>query len=414
MVLRLLTIGLCILLSSLPATRASDDDDGDAVMVDSATADFRGYDRDYMADWRSDWAGLTGRMNNPKCIDIPANLTLCRDIGYSQMRLPNLLDHDTIREVSQQAKSWVPLTNIQCHPDTKLFLCSLFSPICLDRPIPPCQTLCEAVRAGCESRMLKYGYPWPEMLRCDKFPPDNDLCISIRAQAKPVTDLFITLSTASDILQAPCGRTLNDNDDNIRLFGSLAPAEMQFPSFPLPSSPPQRVKRVPGIGTATNDDDQALRPPPLLAPIALYGRLSVRSWRTQKALHDLISSDHIDFLDHLSISGHSNRLPLSQSQGRSHRPNSGFRVIPSARPTVFNGSRQVPSQTSRNQSPRHGYASVLLSPCRLIKSATVCAKPGPYSENEEIEQLLHRVRMCVKIKHNEDIRQWLHGACDDR
>lgn len=101
MVLRLLTIGLCILLSSLPATRASDDDDGDAVMVDSATADFRGYDRDYMADWRSDWAGLTGRMNNPKCIDIPANLTLCRDIGYSQMRLPNLLDHDTIREVGR-------------------------------------------------------------------------------------------------------------------------------------------------------------------------------------------------------------------------------------------------------------------------------------------------------------------------
>ena len=25
--------------------------------------------------------------------------------------------------------------------------------------------------------MLKYGYPWPEMLRCDKFPLDNDLCL---------------------------------------------------------------------------------------------------------------------------------------------------------------------------------------------------------------------------------------------
>ena len=51
------------------------------------------------------------------------------------------------------------------------------SPVCLDRPIYPCRGLCERVRSGCEGRMKTYGYPWPDMLRCDKFPLDNDMCI---------------------------------------------------------------------------------------------------------------------------------------------------------------------------------------------------------------------------------------------
>lgn len=44
--------------------------------------------------------GLTGSAaSNAKCIAIPANLSLCRGIGYGEMRLPNLLEHDTIKEV---------------------------------------------------------------------------------------------------------------------------------------------------------------------------------------------------------------------------------------------------------------------------------------------------------------------------
>ena len=49
----------------------------------------------------------------------------------TQMRLPNLLDHDSMSEVSQQATSWLPLLNVQCHADSQLFLCSLFAPVCL-------------------------------------------------------------------------------------------------------------------------------------------------------------------------------------------------------------------------------------------------------------------------------------------
>lgn len=64
-----------------------------------------------------------------RCVPIPANLTLCHGIKYSQMRLPNLLHHDTLGEAIQQSETWLPLTQIMCHPDTQLFLCSLFTPV---------------------------------------------------------------------------------------------------------------------------------------------------------------------------------------------------------------------------------------------------------------------------------------------
>jgi len=80
------------------------------------------------SDWYSgsEWAagggghhGLLG-LSHARCVDIPDNLTLCRNIGYRQMRLPNLLDHDSMREVHQQASSWVRLVAVRCHPDTQV------------------------------------------------------------------------------------------------------------------------------------------------------------------------------------------------------------------------------------------------------------------------------------------------------
>ncbi|KFO27156.1 Secreted frizzled-related protein 5 [Fukomys damarensis] len=84
----------------------------------------------------------------PQCLDIPADLPLCHTVGYKRMRLPNLLEHESLAEVKQQASSWLPLLAKRCHSDTQVFLCSLFAPVCLDRPIYPCRSLCEAVRSG--------------------------------------------------------------------------------------------------------------------------------------------------------------------------------------------------------------------------------------------------------------------------
>lgn len=142
-----------------------------------------GHHRDTHQDpgGHSHTASGTGRLTPPACVSIPENLTLCHGIGYTQMRLPNLLEHDTMAEVSQQATPWIPLYNLKCHNDTQLFLCSLFTPVCLDRLIYPCRSLCDAVRDGCEGRMKNYGFPWPEMVKCDKFPVDNDMCISVQS-----------------------------------------------------------------------------------------------------------------------------------------------------------------------------------------------------------------------------------------
>nr|XP_016847186.1 PREDICTED: secreted frizzled-related protein 5-like [Anolis carolinensis] len=132
----------------------------------------------YLLIW--DFVGVFGsyRRSASRCTSIPRNMALCYDIGYTEMRLPNLLDHETMTEAIQQSSSWLPLLARECHPDARIFLCSLFAPICLDRVISPCRSLCEAVRGSCAPVMACYGYPWPEILNCNKFPEDHELCIA--------------------------------------------------------------------------------------------------------------------------------------------------------------------------------------------------------------------------------------------
>ena len=104
------------------------------------------------------------------------------------MRLPNLLEHEELDEAIQQSDAWLSLLRLHCQPDTRLFLCSLFAPICLpnmDRPILPCRSLCLSVQQGCENRMQTYGFHWPDILRCDRFPVDNDMCIKPVQHASP-------------------------------------------------------------------------------------------------------------------------------------------------------------------------------------------------------------------------------------
>ncbi|CAJ1065650.1 secreted frizzled-related protein 2 [Xyrichtys novacula] len=115
------------------------------------------------------------------CKPIPSTLSLCHGIGYRQMRIPNLLGHDTLKEAQQQSAAWLPLISKLCHRDTKKFLCSLFAPVCLpelNEPVSPCRSLCEAVRDGCVPVMSAFGFPWPEMFNCSRFPRGTELCIA--------------------------------------------------------------------------------------------------------------------------------------------------------------------------------------------------------------------------------------------
>ncbi|XP_033638653.1 secreted frizzled-related protein 5-like isoform X2 [Asterias rubens] len=166
---------------------------------------------------------LSGRITKPTCVDIPSDLALCQNIGYNQMRMPNLLDHDSIFEVKDQSQGWIPLLIVNCDNDTQLFLCSLFSPVCLDRPIYPCRSLCRKVRQNCEPIMLKNCFPWPSMLECDLFPEDNGLCIQSEMRQKNTTDqptMSSSLPTDANAL-APTGYPMVSKDRPMKAVGSL-------------------------------------------------------------------------------------------------------------------------------------------------------------------------------------------------
>ncbi|NXI62479.1 SFRP2 protein, partial [Anseranas semipalmata] len=122
------------------------------------------------------------------CKAVPGGLLLCQGVGYSRMRLPNLLGHESVKEALQQASPWVPLLAKRCHRDTKKFLCSLFAPVCLselEEPVSPCRALCEGVRDGCAPVMAAFGFPWPEMFNCSRFPQGAELCVPPAGPEEP-------------------------------------------------------------------------------------------------------------------------------------------------------------------------------------------------------------------------------------
>ncbi|CAF0847542.1 unnamed protein product [Brachionus calyciflorus] len=148
----------------------------------------------------NDWdSSLYGK---PICMNIPSNMSLCQNINYKQMKMPNLLGHDTVEEVVYQSNAWVPLLSLNCHKDAQLFLCSMFAPVCVEQAqaIYPCRSLCESVRQSCEGPMLSYKYPWPSMFNCSQFPEDNGLCIpssSNMPQTEQPIETTITTTTVS-------------------------------------------------------------------------------------------------------------------------------------------------------------------------------------------------------------------------
>lgn len=66
--------------------------DGNAIDMSSSMTSHHSVD--LMSDWDS---GLYGK---PICTKIPSNMSLCANLNYERMKVPNLLGHDTIEEVS--------------------------------------------------------------------------------------------------------------------------------------------------------------------------------------------------------------------------------------------------------------------------------------------------------------------------
>nr|CAD2187715.1 unnamed protein product [Meloidogyne enterolobii] len=115
---------------------------------------------------------------NPKCERI--RIKMCADIQYNMTIYPNLLKHTKQEEAESDIEQYEMLVNVQCSPDIKFFLCTIFTPVCtiLNEPIPPCRHLCYSAKNGCETIMRKFGYPWPEIFDCEKLPHHKDaMCV---------------------------------------------------------------------------------------------------------------------------------------------------------------------------------------------------------------------------------------------
>ncbi|XP_008328245.1 frizzled-2 [Cynoglossus semilaevis] len=111
----------------------------------------------------------------------PITIPLCTDIAYNQTIMPNLVGHYNQEDAGLEVHQFYPLVKVQCSPELKFFLCSMYAPVCtvLEKAIPPCRSICERAKQGCEALMNKFGFQWPERLRCENFPVlgDEQICV---------------------------------------------------------------------------------------------------------------------------------------------------------------------------------------------------------------------------------------------
>lgn len=119
---------------------------------------------------------------------------MCRGIGYNLTYMPNMFNHDSQAEAALEVHQFWPLVEIQCSADLRFFLCSMYAPICqtdYKKDLPPCKSICERARTGCAPLMRKYGFSWPERMKCDNFPELGDtktLCMGRNGSDEPSID----------------------------------------------------------------------------------------------------------------------------------------------------------------------------------------------------------------------------------
>lgn len=100
----------------------------------------------------------------------PITVPLCKNLPYTETIMPNMLGHKTQEEAGLEVHQFFPLVKVECSPHLGPFLCSVYTPKCVSgKAKPPCRRLCEQVKLGCESLMNRFGFTWPDSLRCEKF-----------------------------------------------------------------------------------------------------------------------------------------------------------------------------------------------------------------------------------------------------
>ncbi|KAF7650743.1 hypothetical protein LDENG_00121490 [Lucifuga dentata] len=104
----------------------------------------------------------------------PITVPLCNDLHYTETVMPNSLGHKTQEDAGLEVHQFFPLVKVGCSPYLKPFLCSVYIPECVSgKSQPPCRSICELAKSGCEELMKKFGFQWPERLNCENYPTES-------------------------------------------------------------------------------------------------------------------------------------------------------------------------------------------------------------------------------------------------
>lgn len=107
----------------------------------------------------------------------PIRVEMCKNFGYNMTGMPNLGGNELQQEANYYLKTFEPLIQYGCSKHLKLFLCSVYVPMCTEKvenPIGPCRGLCEHVYTRCMPVLEGFGFSWPDALNCSRFPIENN------------------------------------------------------------------------------------------------------------------------------------------------------------------------------------------------------------------------------------------------
>uniref|UniRef100_A0A3Q0REG3 FZ domain-containing protein n=1 Tax=Amphilophus citrinellus TaxID=61819 RepID=A0A3Q0REG3_AMPCI len=98
------------------------------------------------------------------------NMLIC-NMPYTATVLP---EQETQDNIAVKINQLYPLVKVGCSSHLKPLLCSFFLPECVSgKPRSPCRILCEKAKSGCEPLMNKFGFTWPEDLKCTAFTTES-------------------------------------------------------------------------------------------------------------------------------------------------------------------------------------------------------------------------------------------------
>lgn len=164
-------------------------------------------------------------------------IPLCMNIPYNETIMPNLMNHQKQEDAGLEVHQYLPLVKVKCSPDLQFFLCSMYVPVCtiLDQAIPPCRSLCESARAGCESLMNRFGFLWPENLECSKFPvTGTKICVGENNTASTESSVPIDPPARPPIAEFDPGwsgglKSYTGDSRGPRDYGFVCPVQFQVP-----------------------------------------------------------------------------------------------------------------------------------------------------------------------------------------